>query len=559
MKPFFVYLLRCADASYYVGHTDELELRVAKHQLGEVEGYTQSRRPVELVWTQETATRLEALSAERQIKGWARAKKEALIAGDWLAVERHAWGTRNALPQRLMPKTKPVCPEVSKDMCALSSGVSFDTSGRTEGPPQSEQDLVVALEPKPQSVRPEVSKDLLDVGSEASFGTSGRSEKIPQPERGVVVEPERDVVGRPKRDVVMEPERVGSTGSSEPQLHPKSDPDTVRPEVLKDPLLTPVLSQSRRALAKSITLLESTRPDHRLRADALLNALLPHTGHAMRLGISGVPGVGKSTFIEALGLALIQQGRRVAVLAIDPSSSVSGGSILGDKTRMEMLSVNEAAYIRPSPASGTLGGVAEKTREAMLVCEAAGYDVVIVETVGVGQSEIAVASMTDMFVLLQLPNAGDDLQAIKKGVMELADLVVINKADIDSAAATRAEAQITGVLRLFTPYGDPHAEDARWHTKVMQMSALKGQGLDSFLAHVARFHELRRASGELETRRQQQATAWMWDLVNAQLQAEFRDHDAVKNALPQMMIEVMQSRIAPSAAARLLLNLKTTN
>src|SRR5213076_1132930 len=177
---------------------------------------------------------------------------------------------------------------------------------------------------------------------------------------------------------------------------------------------------------------------------------LPHTGHAMRLGISGVPGVGKSTFIEALGLALIAKGHRVAVLAVDPSSSVSGGSILGDKTRMEKLSVHDAAYIRPSPASGTLGGVAEKTRESMLVCEAAGYDIVIVETVGVGQSEIAVAGMTDMLVLMQLPNAGDDLQAIKKGVMELADLVVINKADLDPDAATRAQAQITSAMRIFS-------------------------------------------------------------------------------------------------------------
>ncbi len=197
----------------------------------------------------------------------------------------------------------------------------------------------------------------------------------------------------------------------------------------------------RRAIAKTITLLESTRADHRAQADELLTALLPHTGQSLRIGISGVPGVGKSTFIETLGVYLIEKGHRVAVLAIDPSSTVSGGSILGDKTRMDRLSTLEAAYVRPSPSSGTLGGVAEKTRESLLVCEAAGYDVVLVETVGVGQSETAVSGMTDMFVLLQLPNAGDDLQAIKKGVMELADLVVINKADIDPAAATRAQAQ----------------------------------------------------------------------------------------------------------------------
>ena len=258
-------------------------------------------------------------------------------------------------------------------------------------------------------------------------------------------------------------------------------------------LVTGVRSGDRRALAKSITLLESTRPDHRMRADELLNALLPHTGHGMRLGISGVPGVGKSTFIETLGLALIAKGHRVAVLAIDPSSSLSGGSILGDKTRMEQLSVNEAAYIRPSPASGTLGGVAEKTREAMLVCEAAGFDIVIVETVGVGQSETAVASMTDMFVLLQLPNAGDDLQAIKKGVMEIADLVVINKADIDPDAATRAQAQITSSLRLFSYHGNPADGADRWAPQVMRLSALKAQGIDDFWSRVER--RMRRSPG----------------------------------------------------------------
>ncbi|MFM7342633.1 MAG: methylmalonyl Co-A mutase-associated GTPase MeaB, partial [Betaproteobacteria bacterium] len=261
----------------------------------------------------------------------------------------------------------------------------------------------------------------------------------------------------------------------------------------------------RRAVAKAITLLESTRGDHRAQGDELLTALLPHTGQSFRLGISGVPGVGKSTFIEALGLYLIAQGHRVAVLTVDPSSTVSGGSILGDKTRMEHLSVHPKAYIRPSPSSGTLGGVAEKTREAMLVCEAAGYDVVIVETVGVGQSETAVAGMTDMFVLMQLPNAGDDLQAIKKGVMELADLVVINKADIDLDAATRAQSHITSALRLLGQHGRPdqaHHDTAIWHPKALQISALQAQGIEAFWAEVLEFQRLQKARGAQARRRQ---------------------------------------------------------
>jgi LAO/AO transport system kinase len=316
-----------------------------------------------------------------------------------------------------------------------------------------------------------------------------------------------------------------------------------------------VCARDRRALAKAITLLESTRADHRERADALLNELLPQSGGSLRIGISGVPGVGKSTFIEVLGLHLIAQGHRVAVLTVDPSSTVSGGSILGDKTRMERLSVDEAAYIRPSPSSGTLGGVAEKTREAMLVCEAAGYDVVIVETVGVGQSETAVAGMTDLFALLQLPNAGDDLQAIKKGVMELADLVVINKADLDAAAATRAQAQITSALRVFAFHGNPAHGGERWTPKVMQISALKGDGVAAFWATVSEAAAKRRASGEFDTRRRGQALAWMWDIVHARLQSEFRHHPAVRRALPQTLADVGGARIAPSSAARALLEL----
>ena len=320
----------------------------------------------------------------------------------------------------------------------------------------------------------------------------------------------------------------------------------------------------RRAIAKAITLLESTRTDHRAQADELLTALLPRTGNSFRLGISGVPGVGKSTFIETLGLLLIDKGHRVAVLTIDPSSTVSGGSILGDKTRMERLSVHERAYIRPSPSSGTLGGVAEKTREAMLVCEAAGYDIVIVETVGVGQSETAVSGMTDMFVLMQLPNAGDDLQAIKKGVMELADLVAINKADIDRDAATRAQAQITSALRLFGHQGNPdHAHavhDAHsgverrfWLPKVLQLSALAGTGVDAFWDAVLEFKTLQAANGKLAKRREKQATAWMWERIDAGLKQAFRQHAQVRELLPQLTQQVAQGSLPASTAARQLL------
>ena len=323
-----------------------------------------------------------------------------------------------------------------------------------------------------------------------------------------------------------------------------------------DALLQGDAAQQRRSIAKAITLLESTRPDHRAQADELLTALLPHAGKAFRLGISGVPGVGKSTFIEALGLYLIDQGHRVAVLAVDPSSSVSGGSILGDKTRMEKLSVHEKAFIRPSPSSGTLGGVAEKTRESIAVCEAAGYDVVIVETVGVGQSETAVARMTDMFVLMQLPNAGDDLQAIKKGVMELADLVVINKADIDAAAATRAQALITSSLRLLGMHGNPehmHHDAAVWHPQAMQLSALLGTGLDQFWALVTQFKTLQTANGQLAARRQQQALAWMWERIEAGLNQTFRAQSIVQKLLPQISQQVAAGLLPASTAARHLL------
>ena len=330
------------------------------------------------------------------------------------------------------------------------------------------------------------------------------------------------------------------------------------PAELQAGVLTGTGAVQRRAMAKAITLLESTRADHRALGDRLLTALLPHTGQSFRIGISGVPGVGKSTFIEALGLYLIAQGHRVAVLTIDPSSTVSGGSILGDKTRMERLSVHQQAYIRPSPSSGTLGGVAEKTREAMLVCEAAGHDIVMVETVGVGQSETAVANMTDMFVLLQLPNAGDDLQAIKKGVMELADLVVINKADIDPDAATRARAQITSSLRLLGLHGRPehaHHDDTIWHPQVIQISALHNQGVDSFWDEVSTFRTVQTANGRLAARRQGQAKAWMWERIEAGLKQRFREHAAVRAQLDAVTQAVLVGELPASTAARRLLDL----
>ena len=327
-------------------------------------------------------------------------------------------------------------------------------------------------------------------------------------------------------------------------------------------------ARQRRAIAKAITLLESTRSEHRLLADTLLNTLLPRAGRAFRLGISGVPGVGKSTFIEALGLFLIAQGHRVAVLTVDPSSSLSGGSILGDKTRMEMLSVHPSAYIRPSPSSGNLGGVAEKTRESMMVFEAAGYDVVIVETVGVGQSETAVSSMTDLFVLMQLPNAGDELQAIKRGVMELADLVVVNKADLDADAATRAQSQILSSLRLFGMHGHPdraHHDQSIWQPTVLQLSALKAigmkrptdaaGGLSAFWAAVQTFRDLQTRNGQLAARRTQQTQAWMWERIEAGLKSRFRTHPAVQAALPAALEAVLAGRLAASVAARQLLEL----
>jgi LAO/AO transport system kinase len=314
-------------------------------------------------------------------------------------------------------------------------------------------------------------------------------------------------------------------------------------------LVDGVVAGRRRALAKAITLIESTRHDHQERAAAVLDALLPHTGNALRIGLTGVPGVGKSTFIEAFGLHMIAQGLKVAVLAIDPSSSRSGGSILGDKTRMERLAQQDAAFIRPSPAAGTLGGVAEKTREALLACEAAGFDVVIVETVGVGQSETVVAGMTDVFVLLQLPNAGDDLQAIKKGIMELADVVIYNKADLDAAAAERACLQMRSALALL------HASSPHWKPPVMPTSALRGQGIDKVWQTLQDYRAAMTACGEFAAKRKHKALDWMWSLIDAGLRHRFRAHPAVAATLPDITQAVTAGVVSPTAGAHRLLSL----
>ena len=317
-----------------------------------------------------------------------------------------------------------------------------------------------------------------------------------------------------------------------------------RPETLAEG----VLAGDRRVLAQAITLVESTRGDHRSDAEALLERILPRSGGAVRLGISGVPGVGKSTFIEAFGLHLIELGHRVAILAVDPSSRRSRGSILGDKTRMEDLARAEAAFIRPSPAGGTLGGVARRTREAMLVCEAAGFDVVIVETVGVGQSETAVADMVDAFVLLLQPGAGDELQGFKKGIMELADIMVVNKADGElEAAAGRAAAEYQGALQLLRP------ARPNWHPPVLQCSALTGRGIAEVWRTIGNFREVLGQSGGLEAKRAAQARAWMWSEVNDTLTAALRAAPEVARQLAALEAEVMAGRLAPTAAARRLL------
>ena len=305
-----------------------------------------------------------------------------------------------------------------------------------------------------------------------------------------------------------------------------------------------LLAGERAALARAITLAESRRADHREQARALIQHLLPKTGGAIRVGITGVPGVGKSTTIDALGSYLTGKGHKVAVLAVDPSSTRTGGSILGDKTRMARLAVDPNAYIRPSPSSGTLGGVAARTRETMLLCEAAGFDVVLVETVGVGQSETAVADLTDFFLVLMLPNAGDELQGIKKGIIELADMIAVNKADGNGATAARAAAaQYQAALHILAP------ASSLWSTPAVTISGLTGKGLDALWAKIEDHRARHEAKGLIAERRRRQDVKWMWAMVEDRLQAKLRHDPALKARTPALEAAVAAGTLAPTLAA----------
>jgi LAO/AO transport system kinase len=313
-------------------------------------------------------------------------------------------------------------------------------------------------------------------------------------------------------------------------------------------LVDGVLAGDRRAVARGITLVESRRTDHRERAQELLIELLPHTGTARRVGISGVPGVGKSTFIDSLGVTLTAAGARVAVLAVDPSSARSGGSILGDKTRMARLAVDPAAFIRPSPTSGTLGGVAQATRESMVVVEAAGYDVVLVETVGVGQSETAVAEMVDSFLFLTLARTGDQLQGIKRGILELADVIAVNKADGPGAPdARKAARELAGAIRMLRGHG------SGWDVPVLTCAGLTGEGLDAVWAKLVEHQERARASGAFDERRRAQQVRWTWQLVHDGLEHRLRGHPGVRSAAPELEKSVLAGELTPALAAQQLL------
>jgi LAO/AO transport system ATPase len=327
-------------------------------------------------------------------------------------------------------------------------------------------------------------------------------------------------------------------------LVPQGRPRVRRKVLSLDDYVFGVLGGDPMVVARAITLVESNAPAHQAMAQQMLEKLMPHTGAAKRVGITGIPGAGKSTFIEAFGCHLIEEGHRVAVLAIDPSSTVSGGSILADKIRMEKLSRTQGAFIRPSPSGGSLGGVARKTREAMLVCEAAGYDVIIVETVGVGQNEVSVRSMVDFFLVLMIAGAGDEMQGIKKGVIELADTLVINKADGDNIArATAAQAEMRRVLHYL------HPATAGWSTPALLASALTGKGIDEVWRVTEEYFKTALASGELERRRRTQAVEWMHALIAESLRAKFYAAPEVKARISAMETAVAKGKKPPMAAA----------
>ncbi|MBQ0823491.1 methylmalonyl Co-A mutase-associated GTPase MeaB [Microvirga terrae] len=304
-----------------------------------------------------------------------------------------------------------------------------------------------------------------------------------------------------------------------------------------------VAGGDRAALARAITLMESRRQDHREAARALLQTLMPRTGRAVRIGITGVPGVGKSTTIDTLGAMLTERGHKVAVLAVDPSSTRTGGAILGDKTRMARLAADPNAFIRPSPSSGTLGGVAAKTRETMLLCEAAGFDVILVETVGVGQSETAVADLTDFFLVLMLPGAGDELQGIKKGILELADLIAVNKADDAGAKAKAAAAEYKAALHILAP------ASATWTPPVLTISGLTGQGLDEVWDKVKDHRARLEATGELAAKRRAQDTKWMWALVHERLYERLHHDPALRRRVPELERAIADGTLSPTAGA----------
>ena len=306
----------------------------------------------------------------------------------------------------------------------------------------------------------------------------------------------------------------------------------------------------RRALAKAITLVESTRDDHRQQTAELLETLIPDSGNSIRIGISGAPGVGKSTFIEVLGSHLIKLGHSVAVLAVDPSSAVTGGSILGDKTRMETLAFAEKAFVRPSPAGSTLGGVARRTRESMLLFEAAGFDIILVETVGVGQSETTVADMTDMFLLLLLPAGGDELQGIKRGIMELADLILVNKADGDQVALA---ARTMGDYRSAVQFLASRFDD--WQTPVMSCSSINDEGIVEVWGQVDAFKEILSKTGQLQQRRAEQAKAWMWSEMTESLVADLKADERIRSLVPDIESAVLAGELPATVAAQRVLNL----